>query len=441
VPRARADGCLKFHRDAKNSSLTLDMQHVCCRRIGQFAACSQVLHVETLRRAGDSLSNYVAQRRPKTRMEGKMFRDAVRNARQRPLLARLALALVAATLMAAQVVPAAAQQPYQLRIGGQTPPVFEYMYWHHSIRNGFFKKYGIEARFVGFTAGLTGTQALAGGSIDVGCDGVSSIISAIGQGASLRTVQMINGDNTYAILARDTFAKPADLRGKRWAITQMGAISQTYSALWLDANGVKAEKGDVVDWVPVGGTAARVRAVIAGQVDAGIITMGDWVRIRNEKGIKLLGKLADSVPPLPLSLCAVTTKLIAERPDVVQGYINGSLDAVRHARTPEGKAEIIKLTRELNPAKLTDEELDEIYEYHFGAKSSPFVIDPNGGMYPEVLAGNIAMMVADKSLKAPLPIDKVWEPRFVNAYLAENGWYDARTNKAPVFLRDLLSQR
>lgn len=335
----------------------------------------------------------------------------------------------------------AAQQPYQLRVGGQSPPIFEYIFWHHSIQNGFLKKYGIEARFVGFTAGVTGTQALAGGSVDVACDGLSGTVGAIAQGGNARIVHMVNADSTYVVLARDTLKTPADVRGKKWAITQMGAISQTYAALWLSANGIKAERGDPVDWIPVGGTAARVRAVIANQVDAALITNGDWFRIRNQPGIKILGNLAESLPPLPLSTCAVSTKLISERPDVVQGYVSGTLDAVRHARTPEGKAQMIKLAKELNPGNLTDSDYDELYDYYIGPKGNPFAIDPNGGMYPEVLPVNIKMMVEDKALKAPLPLDRVWDPRFVTTYLAEKGWFDVKTGKANVYLRDLISKR
>lgn len=349
----------------------------------------------------------------------------------------------ACALLASWLAPAALaqQQPYKLRIGGQHPPIFEYIFWHDAMRNGFLKKYNIEGVFTGFTAGLTGTQALAGGSVDVGCDGMSSTIAAIAQGSNARIVIMVNSDNPYVIVARDTVAKIADLRGKKWAITQMGAISQTYSSLWLAANGVKADKGDVVDWVPIGGPAARARAVIASQVDATLITLGDWFRVKNEKGIKLLGHLGESVPPLPLGACAMSMKLISERPDVAQGYVNAMLDAVRHARTPEGKANYLKLVKELSPGKTTDAELEELYDYYLGAKGNPFILDPNGGMYPEVMAVNVRMMVEDKSLKASLPIDRLWEPRFVTNYLAEKGWFDVRTGKAAVYLRDLINRR
>jgi ABC-type nitrate/sulfonate/bicarbonate transport system substrate-binding protein len=364
----------------------------------------------------------------------------------RRLAQRIGAVAVAASMllpMTASAVLAQAQQPFKLRIGGQHPPIFEYIHWHDSFRNGFLRKYGVEAQFTGFTAGLTATQALAGGSLDIACDGLGSTVAAIANGSPARLVLLANADNPYVIVTSDKIAKPADLKGKKWAITQMGAISQTYGALWLTVNGVKADKGDPVDWIPIGGPAARTRAIIAGQVDAALVTMGDWFRIKNEKGVKLLAELAASVPPLPLGGCAASNKLIAERPDVVQGFVNGTIDAIRDARTPEGKARTLKLAKELNQAnaKLSDAELEELYEYYLGSKANPFLIDPNGGMYPDVMGINIRMMVEEKTLKSALPLESVWDARFANAYLGERGWYDPRTGKSQAFLRDIIMKR
>jgi ABC-type nitrate/sulfonate/bicarbonate transport system substrate-binding protein len=86
----------------------------------------------------------------------------------------LLLALAAVTAGSAS-----AQQLVPLRIGSQTPPIFEYIYINYAIEGGFLRKQGIDGKFVGFTAGLTTTQALAGGSLDAACDGFTGTASAI----------------------------------------------------------------------------------------------------------------------------------------------------------------------------------------------------------------------------------------------------------------------
>lgn len=196
--------------------------------------------------------------------------------------------------------------------------------------------------------------------------------------------------------------------------------------------------GGTVDWIPIGGTSARARAVIANQVDVTLLTVGEWVRIREQKGVRLLATISDTVPPLPLNLCAVSAKLVSEHPEVVQKLVNGILNAVRAARTPEGRKLYVKIAREIDPTGYTDKQYDELYDYYFGEKGNPLAIDPNGGLYPEIYVSNMKSMVADKSLDVALPLATLWDTRFVNQYLGEYGWYDVTTRKGSLTLRDLL---
>jgi len=345
--------------------------------------------------------------------------------------------MISLALTAIAAVPAAAQQPVPFRIGMQLPAIFEYLYIHYAIESGLLKKEGIDGKIIGFTAGLTATQAVAGGSLDAACDGFTSSVSAIARGSPAKTVYSVNADNTYVILARDTITKPEDLRGKRWAITQMGAISQTYAALWL---GKKGLPDGSVDWIPIGGTSARARAVIANQVDAALLTAGEWIRIQQQKGVHVLATLSDSVPPLPLEICVVTAKMINERPGVVQGFVNAMLNAARYARTPEGKTAYIRIARQADPAGYTDEQYEQLYDFYFGPKSNPLAMDPNGGLYPEIYVGNMKSMVEEKTLDAVMPLDKLVDARFVDQYLGNNGWYDVTTRKGGNYLRDMLKR-
>jgi NitT/TauT family transport system substrate-binding protein len=347
-------------------------------------------------------------------------------------------AIFAVAVNAIAPTPARAQPLYQLKIGEQLPPLFEYLYIDLAIDSGLMKKEGIDAKITGFTAGLTATQAEAGGSLDAACDGFTSSVAAIATGSPAKTVYSVNADNTYVIITRDTITKPEDLRGKKWAITQIGAISQTYAALWLGKKGLPPD--GTVDWIPIGGTSARARAVIANQVDAALITAGEWIRVQDQKGIHILATLSDSVPPLPLEICVATTKLINEHPKVVQGFVNAVLNAARYARTPEGKQAYIKIARKADPTPFTDQQYEQLYDFYFGPKSNPLVIDPNGGLYPEVFVENMKSMVQEKTLDAMMPLDKVVDTRFVDQYLGDNGWYDVTSGKGGNYLRDMLKR-
>jgi ABC-type nitrate/sulfonate/bicarbonate transport system substrate-binding protein len=344
--------------------------------------------------------------------------------------------LVAGLSIIASCVPLAAQTTDQIKIGHQVPPTFETSYRELARDGGFLAKQRLNASITGFAAGLTAVQAVVSGSVDFGCESIVSVLAAMRQGADLRILEMVNADNSYIIVARDNLATPADFRGKRWGVSQVGAISQTYSTLWLGHHGIKQNE---VEWIPIGGQQARGRALLARQIDATMLTFGDWVKIGNEPGIRLVSNLADVVPPLPFSSCFATRQTVQGKPELVQRFINGIMQAVRHAHTGEGKAAYLAAYKAANESSLTDRQLDQLYDYFF--KQHPFLVDPNGGMYPEVLHKNLQMLVADKTLDAMPPLDKVWEPRFVQQFLGEFGWYDARTGTAGHYLRDLVQPK
>ena len=299
------------------------------------------------------------------------------------------------------------------------------VYRHFAVDGGFFAKQHIDASIVGFNAGLTTVQAVVSGSVVIGCESIVSVMAAVREGADLRILEMINADNSYVIVARGTTTAPLDLRGKRWGISQAGAISQTYSKLWLDHFGI----GDNIDWIPIGGQSARARALLAGQIDVTMLTIGDWIAIQKQPDVKLMGNLADVVPPLPFSSCFATGQTVRSKFALTQRVINALMDAVRFAHTPDGKVAYLAAYRRSNDTKLTDEQLGQFYDYFF--ERNPILVDPNGGMYPDVLNKNLAMMVDDKTLNAMPPLGQVWEPRFVQQYLGNNGWYDAKTTDRP----------
>jgi ABC-type nitrate/sulfonate/bicarbonate transport system substrate-binding protein len=331
--------------------------------------------------------------------------------------------------------PAGAQKMDAIKLGHQYPPTYETVYRNLALDGGFFSKQRLEAKISGFTAGLTTVQAVASGSVDFGCESIVSVMAAVRQGADFRILEMINADNSYVIVASDTIASPAQLRGKRWGVSQVGAISQTYSLLWLKQQGV----GNDVQWIPIGGQEARGRALLAHQIDATLLTIGDWIKIQRQPGIKSVGNLSDAVPPLPFSSCFATRQTVQDKSGIVQRFINSLMDSVRYARTADGKQAYLAAYRRHNETNLTDQQLDQFYDYFF--KQNALLVDPNGGMYPEVLHKNLQMLVADKTLDVMPALDKVWEPRFAQQYLGENGWYDVQTNTAGHYLRDLLNRK
>lgn len=328
---------------------------------------------------------------------------------------------VAALLLGACFAAPAAQAQKLITIGGFFPPTFETTYQKFLIDGGFLGKYGYRGKFVGFSAGATTVQAAASGSVDVGCESPATPIAAMEQGGAFRVVEMIDAETTMVIATRAPFQKPGDLKGKNWGITMPGSITQTYAQLYIEHFGMHP---DDVNWVALGGGPARSLALAAGQVDASLLPLSDWMKVASQPGVKLLGKLSDGVPPLPFSSCFVPPKTIEKRPEMVQAFVNAAMDAARFAYTPQGKAAYIRSFAE-NSSSFTPKELESLYDFYF--VQNRFSVDPNGGMYPEALHNNMQLMVNAGTIKAVRPLEQVWDNRFVNNYIATNGWFDYQT--------------
>lgn len=321
-----------------------------------------------------------------------------------------------------------------IKIGGYFPPTFETTYQKFVIDGGFLKKYGYDGEFVGYSAGITAVQAATSGSVDISCESPATAIAAVEQGAQLRIVEMIDAETTFIVATTDDITKPEDLKGKNWGITRAGSISQTFAQLYMKHFGLGP---DDANWIPLGGGSARALALAAKQVNATLLTISDWMKIETQPGIKQLGKLSDGVPPLPFSSCFVTADTIKNRPEMVQAFVNAAMDAARYAYTPEGKAAYIASFTE-NATQFTPEELEKIYDFYFN--QNRFSVDPNGGMYPETLYNNMKVMVDAGTIKAQHPLSEVWDSSFMDAYIAEHGWFDYKTKQAGKVFGEIASQ-
>ena len=151
----------------------------------------------------------------------------------------------------------------------------------------------------------------------------------------------------------------------------------------------------------------------------------------------MLATLSESVPPLPLEMCVVSTKMINQRPDVVQGFVNAMLDATRCARTAEGKKDYIGIARKLDPAGYTDQQYEQLYDFIW-AQVEPLGNGSERRPIPEIYVSNMRSMVEEKTIDAIVPLEKLVDARFVDQYLGNNGWFDVRTDKGGNYLRDML---
>ena len=138
-------------------------------------------------------------------------------------------------------------------------------------RAGLWAKYNLDVKAIYFNSGALTVQALVGGDIDLTDSNIPTMLNL--KAAGVLDVRMIAGwmnRITLSFLARKPIKAPADLRGKRLAISRFGASSDFVTRMLLRYWKLDPEK-DVTIIQSGGNDSLRIAALVAGHIDGALI--------------------------------------------------------------------------------------------------------------------------------------------------------------------------
>src|SRR6185295_13049779 len=176
-----------------------------------------------------------------------------------PKISRRLVLASAAGAAAAVASPAVlrAQTLASVRVAtGVTPPSIHNIFLHVAYERGFFRDNGIEVtKFLQLHGGPLALSAIVSGQVDVAPADPEGLLAAAAGGSSIRGVSAPGSRLSYMLAVRKEIETVADLRGKPFAISRAGAISQYLMYPLLDSAGVPR---DSVQWFGVGGGLERM---------------------------------------------------------------------------------------------------------------------------------------------------------------------------------------
>lgn len=219
--------------------------------------------------------------------------------------------------------------------------------WFYAQEKGYFQKHGLETTLAFTDSGMKGMQALLGGSIEIcACDGPSTTTAYLA-GGDVRFVAVTLGKLSGNVYAAKDIASPADLKGKKWAISSFGSEAHAAALAALKYFGLSDKEVTIVQ---VGNQGNRFAALEAGQVQ--VTTLLPPVSARAEEaGYPKLGELPVIAPNF-LSVGAVTsTKMLSERREVVKAFLAALAEATAAYKQDRegGKAVLEKQLKITNP--------------------------------------------------------------------------------------------
>jgi ABC-type nitrate/sulfonate/bicarbonate transport system substrate-binding protein len=193
---------------------------------------------------------------------------------------------------------------------------------------GFFKDEGLDVLVVMFNAGATNLQAVIGGDVQIMAGGVPETVLARAGGVDIKNFWAISNLMPFQIYGSPKLKSLKDGKGKKFAISRFGSLSEFLTRSALRQSGVDPKD---VTMVQIGATPARFTTLASGIVDATIL----WFPVTERAKAAGMTKLFDLKDLYPnwtnVGFVARETWLAKEKEQAVK-FLRAYQRGVKHTR-------------------------------------------------------------------------------------------------------------
>jgi NitT/TauT family transport system substrate-binding protein len=230
-----------------------------------------------------------------------------------------------------------------------------------AMDKGYFREDGLNIEVIRAPGGVA-TPGLLSGQFQFSSS-ASSAVSAAVRGGPVKIVYTNLSRPSYTLVSiKPDITSAKELVGKKIAINSFGDTGHLSTILYLKKMGVNPSS---VLFIAVGRNEVRFPALISGAIDAAPLVPRDMVVLKEQKHIVLadLGKEIQLV----WNGVAVSTKLLAENPQLVERFLRGLAKGREFARRYRDETisliskrdpspmEAIKVDYEVTKASMTDD--------------------------------------------------------------------------------------
>jgi len=277
----------------------------------------------------------------------------------------------------------------------------------------------VESRI--FDATDTAMRALYAGSVQAAVGGTSFVhrLNDLAITDKLTIIGLPLPGNDYVLVVRPEINTLRDLIGKRVGVASPGSLSDVLPRLLLKRSNIDV---NAVRWIRVGGTSARMAALVAGQIDAGIAHAAEALEAE-KRGLKPLMAIGTVVDDYVTLAMIVRKSWLRMNDEVARRMVHLSIDAARWAATDKEGYLALAATL-LKGADQTI--LRRAYDVLWEAK-----IWGVNGLEPAKLVATQQIDYELGDIKTILPLEQWAEMRFTTEYLAAKGRFNWATQRKP----------
>ena len=265
---------------------------------------------------------------------------------------------------------------------------------------GFFKDQGLDVLVVMFNAGATNLQALIGGDVQIMAGAVPETVLARASGMDIKNFWAISNLMPFQIYGATSFKSLKEAKGKKFAISRFGSLSEFLTRSSLRQYGVDAKE---VTMLQIGATPARFTALAGGIVDATVL----WFPVTERAKATGLTKLFDLKELYPdwtnVGFIARESWLAKEKEQAIK-FLRAYQRGVRHTR--ENRDDGIKALRKY--VQLDAAEAAAGYDEY----RDSFPLD--GRILDRGIAVTVEQELETGRLKRKIPVSEMVDPTFIN---------------------------
>lgn len=278
-----------------------------------------------------------------------------------------------------------------------------------------FSKHGLEVETVYLRSSNLQMAALATGQVQIGNSGGAPVLSAVSGGQELKIIASPNNRLAYDVVAKPEIKEAADLKGKRFGVTNIGGTTWMAAILALEHLGLDPKR-DQIRINALGNQTILAQAIEAGNIDVTLLDPFISRRLR-QKGFRVLIELYSANIPFVNTSVVVSSAYLQKHSDVVERFLMAMLESQAFMAAPANKGTVIRTV--MDQMKLADPSVAEegYQELLLGMEQKPYP-----SLEPLRNIQRVMGLMNPKVNKVKL--EDIIEPRIVRK-LDESGFIDS----------------
>jgi NitT/TauT family transport system substrate-binding protein len=206
----------------------------------------------------------------------------------------------------------------------------------------FFRKHDLDAELVYVQTGSVALSALSRGSSQFNTGSASgATLGAIAGGSDVVFVAGLVNKLTGTFVVSPQIKTPADLKGKRVAVTSIGGGTWVFTMLALQHWGLDPKR-DNINIRVVGNDAVRAQALLSGAVDGAQVGHAFASNLK-QQGMRILADLSELGVPYQGTAVLARRSLISQSPELAEKMLRALVDAIAFIQAPANKEAVMRI--------------------------------------------------------------------------------------------------